>query len=440
MLRFTAGVVLGAVLAAGVLVGPVSAQDGPAGQDVTLTTDDKTSLAASFWPSADGNAPGVVLLHMYKSDRQSWKPLVRHLSERGFDVIAVDLRGHGGSAKQAKTDLAPRVEKRDPKLFQEMHRDAIAAVRHLVKEAKSDPARIVVVGASVGCSVAIDAARRYPKEIAAVACLSPGANYLGLNTIEHAKAWPKDKPLLLLEHASEAANGAAQVRDAIAGSRLVTYEDAAPESAKDDAMWAHGTKMFGRIPLVEQTVASFAAAKSGSAKDDVVLDGEVSDAAADPWDRAADVSSDGSGIRAFRSGKRIEFGARVPDGSTHLVVFLETGSIRQKAADGTEIAQGVFSGFCLDLATGGVLWTVPTKESVANTILEPAETPAVRVVRRDGAVSVEGEWRPIRFRQTRGVADSSSTKMVAWFTTSPFEAPSESNRVTVPDRIDLKPR
>ena len=31
-------------------------------------------------------------------------------SDQPFEVLAIDLRGHGGSAKQGKADLAPRVE------------------------------------------------------------------------------------------------------------------------------------------------------------------------------------------------------------------------------------------------------------------------------------------------------------------------------------------
>lgn len=440
-LRILGSAVVGGAVVAVLAAFPAAAQE-IGSRDVAITTDDKMTIAGTLWPSASGNAPGVVLLHMYKSDRTAWAPLVRHLNERGADVLAIDLRGHGGSAKQGKSDLAPRVEKRDAKLFQDMHKDAIAAVRYLVREVKSDPARVVIVGASVGCSVAIDTARRHPKEVAAVACLSPGSNYLGLNTLEHAKAWPKDRPLLLLAHASEAAAGAAQVRDAVPGSRLVTYDDPEPEDAKGDPMWAHGTRMFGRIPLVEQTVASFVAARTGSEKDDVVLDGVVADEGpdADPWAKATDVTTDASGLRAFRVGRRVVFGGKVPDGQGSLLLALETGSVKVKGEDGQEVRRGAFSVAAIDLASGKVAWTVPTKEQVKDSILEAPEPPAVRVVRTDGVTTVEGEWRSMRFLRSQGISDTSSVRCLARFASSLPEPPSESNPLDLEGRQELKSR
>lgn len=443
--RFLGSVLVGAAIVATLEatfdVAPVSAGEA-AGVDVTLTTDDKMSIAGTFWASSTANAPGVVLLHMYKSNRAAWQPLVRHLNDRGCDVLAIDLRGHGGSAKQGKADLAAKVEKRDAKLFQDMHKDAIAAVRHLVKEAKSDPAKIVIVGASVGCSVAIDTARRYPKEVSAVACLSPGANFLGLNTVEQAKAWPKDKPLLLLSHASEAGDGAPQVHEAIPASRLLTYDDATPESSKDEPMWAHGTKMFGRIPLVEQTVASFVSSVSGSEKDDVVLDGVVAadGPEAEHWAKATDVSSDASGVRAAAVGRRVVFGGKVPDGSAMLLVSIESGAAKFKLEDGTEGRRGLISIAAIDLATGTVAWSAPTAEQLKGTGVEPALPMAARVVKTDGVTTVEGEWYATKVPQGRGFTDTSGVRCVAWFSTSPVEPPSESNPINVPDRIALKSR
>lgn len=439
--RLLGSVALGAALALALDVAPAAAQESQ-GVDVTLTTDDKMQIAATFWASSSGNAPGVVLLHMYRSDRTAWKPLVRHLNERGADVIAIDLRGHGGSAKQGKNDLSARVEKRESKLFQDMHKDAIAAVRHLVKEAHSDPSKIVIVGASVGCSVAIDTARRYPKEVAAVACLSPGANYLGVNTVEQAKSWPKDRPLLLLAHASEAGDGAPQVRDAIPSSRLLTYDDPVPETSKDEPMWAHGTKMFGRIPLVEQTVASFVSTVTGSERDDVVLDGIVpaSGPEADRWAKATDVSSDASGVRAALVGRRVVFGGKVPEGSATLLVSIESGSAKITQEDGTEGRRGLLSIAAIDLATGKVAWQVPTAEQLKGTPLEAPPPVAVRVVRADGVATVEGEWRALKIPQGAGFTDTSAVRCVAWFSTSPVEVPSEANPIRVPDRQALKAR
>jgi pimeloyl-ACP methyl ester carboxylesterase len=357
-----------------------------------------------------------------------------------MEVLAIDLRGHGGSAKQGKTDLAPRVQKRDAKLFQDMHKDAIAAVRYLVREAACDPAKICIVGASVGCSVAIDTARRYPKEIAAVACLSPGSNYLGLDTLEHAKTWPKDKPLLLLNHKSEEGDGAAAVQAAIAGSRLVTYDDAEPESAKGDASWAHGTKMFGRIPLVEQTVASFLAARTGSKKDDVVLDGVVAADGpdADPWSKAVDV---GGGFRAYRVGRRVVFGGPVPEGSAALVVMLLQGKARVGEGEEKREVPVFPTVTALDLATGKVAWSVPTAEDMKDAPVQLAESPAAfRIVKGGSGATIEGEWMGATFKAGARVPDPGAMKCILKFESSMPEPPSKENPIDASEAVELKSR
>jgi pimeloyl-ACP methyl ester carboxylesterase len=389
---------LSGVVAAALLVAPSPARAAgePAGQDVVLKTDDNMKLAATWWDEPHAGSAGVVLLHMYASDRAAWKPLVAHLRARGIEVIAVDLRGHGGSAKQGAIDHSGRVQKRDPKLFAEMHRDAIAAVRYLVKQGKCDSKRIALVGASVGCSVAIDTARRYPGETAAVACMTPGAAYLGLDSLEHAKTFPAGEPLLLLTHASEADGGANALSAAVAGSSLVVYDTAKPKDAAEEN-WAHGTKMFGRIPLVEQTLASFVAARTGSQQDDVVLDGVVDDEAKEggAWRKATAVASKDVEAWAYRVGRRIAFGGRVRGKAAALRVGVSTN-----------FAPGTFPGFtsnedvglpeiaAIDPATGTWAWVEPHDHWKAgkSRTMATRVRPAVRAVKTADGFSFEGEW------------------------------------------------
>jgi pimeloyl-ACP methyl ester carboxylesterase len=51
-----------------------------------------------------GSGPPLVLVHGITENRHSWDPLVADLS-RSFDVVAVDLRGHGGSSVVAPFDF-----------------------------------------------------------------------------------------------------------------------------------------------------------------------------------------------------------------------------------------------------------------------------------------------------------------------------------------------
>jgi pimeloyl-ACP methyl ester carboxylesterase len=355
---------------------------------------------------------------MYGSDRKAWSPLVKHLTARGISVLAIDLRGHGGSAKQAKADLAPRVQKRDPKLFAEMHQDALAAVKWLAKDGKCDAKRIALVGASVGCSIAIDTAGRNPGDVAAVLCMSPGAAYLGMDTLAHLKKFPAATPLLLLVHKGEIDAGAQKIADARPATRLVVYDDAAPSDAGSDKAWAHGTKLFGRVPLVEQTVASFVAAGTGSKTEDVVLDGIVAEGAgADPWDQAMGVAIPGSEgtVRAFRVGRRILFGGTAPLDLGGLRFEVQSGGL--SGAGGSLDIVGPLQVVGVDLKTGKPAWSwggmgsVPNFPGMEDAPLFGKTRPVLRVVRGAEKLTFEGEW----FVPAMGDEEGGRVKLVIAF-------------------------
>lgn len=365
---------------------------------VSLTTADKKVIAGTYWQAVEQGGAGAVLLHMFGGDRAAWGPEVKHLLDRGVSVLAIDLRGHGGSAKQGRVDLAPRVQKRDPKLFAEMHEDAWAAVQWLGRDGRCDPARIALVGASVGCSVAIDTTRRHPDGVAAVLCMSPGAKYLGLDTLAHLKTFPAGVPLLLLVHRGEIEAGAQAIADARPGTRLVIYDDEAPKDLASDRAWAHGTKMFGRLPLVERTVASFVAAKTGSKTEDVVLDGVVGDGdGGDPWASAVDVLLPGSPgtVRAFRVGRRVIFGGTAPADCAGLRFEVQSGSV---SGGGPLDVVGPPQVLTMDLATGRGVWTwggmasIPNLPGMDTSKMFGKTWPVMRVVHTDAGTTFEGEW------------------------------------------------
>lgn len=86
---------------------------------------------------ATGTGPTVLMLHAGGERRQVWAPVMDVLVEAGFRCVAFDQRGHGDS-DGAASSLVPFAE------------DAAAMV-------EAQPARCVVVGASLGGFAAIAA-------------------------------------------------------------------------------------------------------------------------------------------------------------------------------------------------------------------------------------------------------------------------------------------
>ncbi|HSW46205.1 MAG TPA: alpha/beta fold hydrolase [Phycisphaerae bacterium] len=250
----------------GSVSGVTSPQAGR-GESVVFTTEDNLVIAGSYWPArrSGDRAPMVILLHMYKGNRSEFDPLVGPLIRAGFSVLAIDLRGHGGSAGPAPMKLADRVDRRDEELFRDMHLDVTAACEWLRDQPGVDPARFALVGASVGGSVALDYAGR-DKSVDAVVCLTPGTSYLGLDALGAVRKYG-DRPLLLI--ASEAERDAADHLRRPAGQ--ATARIVPGPSSGEDRMALHGTRMLDRGLGIETQIVEFLKKAVGPAAEEPVV-------------------------------------------------------------------------------------------------------------------------------------------------------------------------
>ncbi|MGO9941937.1 MAG: alpha/beta hydrolase [Rhodoblastus sp.] len=66
--------------------------------DFILSTPDGLSLAATFWPGAKPNSPGVLLMHGLGDSRQAVAANAEWFAKQGFAVVTIDFRGHGQSS------------------------------------------------------------------------------------------------------------------------------------------------------------------------------------------------------------------------------------------------------------------------------------------------------------------------------------------------------
>jgi pimeloyl-ACP methyl ester carboxylesterase len=200
-------------------------------------------------PQAGLKAPIVILLHMYPADRTSWGDFAKKLSDVGIAALAIDMRGHGKSTEPAEMHLAQRRQQRDPRLYGAMHNDVAAAYQWLAQRPGLDLARFAIVGASVGCSVAIDYARR-DRSVDAVVCLSPGINYMGLDSVAHMRGYA-NRPILLMASQEEraACETLAKLSDKAA---LKIY----PMNGHNQ-LQMHGTNLFAQVPEAATIVLEF---------------------------------------------------------------------------------------------------------------------------------------------------------------------------------------
>jgi dienelactone hydrolase len=155
------------------------------------------------------------------------------LKAAGIASLAIDLRGHGGTGGAEDRDLAQQ--------------DVAAAFEGLRHVSGVDPARVGVVGASIGANLALVQAAN-SGDVAAAALLSPGLDYFHVK-IDGLAARAQNVPLFLA--ASEDDGYSAQ-------TVRILDEEATGEhelSAFDGS--AHGTDMLAQHPSLAGELTQF---------------------------------------------------------------------------------------------------------------------------------------------------------------------------------------
>jgi pimeloyl-ACP methyl ester carboxylesterase len=198
---------------------------GALSQRVTFHTDDGLTVAATWYEPSVRPAPAVILVHMLRKSSRDWDQLATRLAAEGIGALAVDLRGHGESQGNAD-DYAGMV------------RDVRAARRLLASRGDVIPSRIGLAGASLGATIAAQAAAEDPS-ITALALLSPSLEYRGLR-IDAAVRKYGARPVLLIASDDDgyAARSARELQKAGGGSREIMILTRA----------GHGTAMLAGDP------------------------------------------------------------------------------------------------------------------------------------------------------------------------------------------------
>jgi len=216
-----------------------------ASERISFQTEDGVTIVATLRRAPVRGAAAVVLAHQLSSTRAEWDAVVERLSAPpGMTTLAIDLRGHGEST--AGPDGALDWQSFEPSDYEAMAKDITAAVTFLRADERSRPNRVAVVGASIGSTAALLAAVADPS-IGAVALVSPGRAYRGIDAITPASQLAT-RPLLTIAAQGETASvQAAQdmARVAPAGRYVAS------------AGSTHGVRQFSESPASLDALVSF---------------------------------------------------------------------------------------------------------------------------------------------------------------------------------------
>jgi pimeloyl-ACP methyl ester carboxylesterase len=138
--------------------------DPPKGRILDVSSADGTILHAEIFGADAGQT--LVLVHGWTEMLSYWTYVIRHLSERGFRVVAYDLRGHGHSEPASGGDYA----------IARFGEDLEAILESCVPEGE----RAVVVGHSLGAMSIASWAERHDVErrVSGAALLNTGVGDL----------------------------------------------------------------------------------------------------------------------------------------------------------------------------------------------------------------------------------------------------------------------
>jgi predicted alpha/beta hydrolase len=79
-------------------------------RQVSVTAGDGFALQGNYY-SAEKGGPGILLLHQCNADRRIYDQLATMLNVAGYNVLAIDWRGFGGSRAGAFTDFQAQRQK-----------------------------------------------------------------------------------------------------------------------------------------------------------------------------------------------------------------------------------------------------------------------------------------------------------------------------------------
>jgi len=123
------------------------AQAGVQVEDVFITTADGVKIHC-WWADTPGAQRTILYFHGNAGNLSGRLPTIGWLQQLPANVLAVDYRGYGKSEGQPTEDG--------------VYRDGEAAYNYLVNERKIPPEQIVVLGQSLGTTVAVHVASKKP--------------------------------------------------------------------------------------------------------------------------------------------------------------------------------------------------------------------------------------------------------------------------------------
>lgn len=148
---------------------------------IEFVTRDKFILVGDlYFANTASDKPLVVCLHSFSMNAQVWKDLAQNLRQKGYNVLAMDLRGHGRSVYNENLKLKSRYYyKQDT--WQKLPKDVYDAVKYVkANYPKINCDETIIIGADIGASAGTIGAMSLSKPPQKIILISPMLEFKGL--------------------------------------------------------------------------------------------------------------------------------------------------------------------------------------------------------------------------------------------------------------------
>ncbi len=205
-------------------------------QTVSFTTSDQVTIKADYYKSDLPVGHTILALHMMPADRSSWQTFAEQATQAGYNLLAIDLRGHGESTTQG--DQVLDFQQFTDEQHQQSILDVEAAVDYLAQQSV-DTQRLTLMGASIGANLALEFLQTH-QEIATGVLISPGLNYRGIEADKLAAGLSGSQSILLISGQQDEYphNSLLQLKTIIPGNSETIVLPSA----------SHGTNLFNDHP------------------------------------------------------------------------------------------------------------------------------------------------------------------------------------------------
>lgn len=158
---------------------PINVLTEKISEEVSFSAPDGYVLEGTLWnPRPFSNQPTLILIHDYGKDRHEFDPVISKIQERGFGILAYDIRGFGES--QGITSNV-----------QEYPDDVYGAVRYIQSNPVLSANGIGIIGNVLGGHLAFTASRTI-STVRAIAVFGPSE--LSFGAVLHVNIIPRFRP------------------------------------------------------------------------------------------------------------------------------------------------------------------------------------------------------------------------------------------------------